>query len=91
MPRFFFNIISPDRVITDHTGTELAGLEAAHWRAVGLAYQVRFHLPDDEGAWAIQIEDETRRTREVFVPFYTGRAWRAKRRVEKSVTMRAYR
>ena len=26
MPRFVFNIISPDRVVTDHTGTEVAGL-----------------------------------------------------------------
>jgi hypothetical protein len=27
MPRYFFNIISSNRVITDHTGKELAGLQ----------------------------------------------------------------
>ena len=90
MPRYYFNIISPNRVITDPTGRELAGLEAAHWRAVALAYQVCFHLPDDDGSWAIQIEDETRCTREVFVPCFRRRQT-ANKRIDKSVTTRAYR
>jgi hypothetical protein len=47
MRRYFFNILSPNRTITDNTGKKLSGLEAAHWRAVNLAYQVRVHLPDD--------------------------------------------
>ena len=45
MPRFVFNIISPDRVVTDHTGTEVAGLEAAHWHAVGHLVGAQLTIP----------------------------------------------
>jgi hypothetical protein len=93
MPRYFFNIIlPPDRVIADETGTMLGGLEAAHWRAVQLSYQVRFYIPDDDGDWAIQIEDETHRTREVFVPLFSAAARsRKKERIDKSLTTLAHR
>jgi hypothetical protein len=74
MSRYFFNILTPNRTITDNTGTRLSGLEAAHWRAVGLAYQVWRHLPGDDGLWAIQIQDETRSTKEVFVPSFQAHA-----------------
>lgn len=80
MPRYFFNVASPNRVVVDQTGRELDGLEAAHWRAVSLAYQVRFHLPDEAGAWVIQIQDEGRHTREIFVPFFGSKAWSGKKR-----------
>jgi len=70
MPRYYFNIVSPTRVIIDSTGKELAGLEGAHWHAVRLAYQARAHLPDDEEPWVIRIEDEARFTQEVYVPCF---------------------
>lgn len=87
MPRYYFNVVAPGRTITDPNGRELAGLEAAHWHAVGLAYQIRFHLPYDDGAWSIQITDEERRTREVFVPFFSKAALAKKKiRISKSLT-----
>jgi hypothetical protein len=83
-----FNIMLRNRVITDPTGKELAGLEAAHWQAVRLGYQVRFHLPDDDEPWIIQIEDETRRTRELFVPSF---APALPRPLNTALTARAHR
>jgi hypothetical protein len=74
MPRYFFNVLSPNRTIPDNNGKKLSGLEAAHWRAVSLAYQVRLHVPEDDGMWVIQIQDETRSTKEIFVPSFTARA-----------------
>ena len=87
MRRYFFNILSPNRTITDNTGKKLSGLEAAHWRAVNLAYQVRVHLPDDDGMWSIQIQDDTRSTREIFMPSFEARA-RARRSVNTALTVR---
>jgi len=84
MPRYYFNIALPTRVIIDSTGKELAGLEAAHWHAVSLVYQARVHLPDDE-SWVIQIQDETRFTREVLVPCFKARG-RAKKHNKKALT-----
>jgi uncharacterized protein DUF6894 len=66
MPRFYFNIVSSNRIFADHTGRELAGLEQAHRRAADLAHQLQFHQTDE--AWLIRIEDDMRVTREVFVP-----------------------
>jgi hypothetical protein len=88
MRRYFFNILSPNRTITDNTGKKLSSLEAAHWRAVHLAYQVRAHLPDDDGMWSIQIQDETRSTREIFVPSFKARV-QARRSVNTALTVRA--
>jgi len=90
MPRYYFNVALPTRVIIDSTGKELAGLEAAHWHAVRLVWQARAHLPDDGESWVIQIQDETRFTREVFVPCFKARA-RAKSHDKKSLSGRARR
>ena len=84
MPRYYFNIALPTRLIIDSTGKELAGLEAAHWHAVSLVYQARVHLPDDE-SWVIKIQDETRFTREVLVPSFEIRS-QAKKREKEALT-----
>ena len=57
MPRYFFCFVSGDRVITDSRGVELTGLEAAHWHAVKLAYQMRYHLPEDD----FELDDRDQR------------------------------
>ncbi len=89
MPRYYFNIALSTRVIIDSTGKELAGLEAAHWHAVRLAYQARAHLPDDDEPWVIRIEDETRFTQEVYVPCFRRLA--SSKRINRLLTTRAHR
>jgi hypothetical protein len=89
MPRYYFNIALSTRVIIDSTGKELAGLEAAHWHAVRLAYQARAHLPDDDEPWVIRIEDETRFTQEIYVPCFRGLA--SSKRANGLLTTRAVR
>jgi len=69
MLRYYFHIRSGHRVITDKTGKNASGLEAAHWHAVRLAYQVRRHLPNDD-EWVIEIEDEAGHIPETFVPCF---------------------
>ena len=69
MPRYHFNIRAGDRVIPDERGKDLGGLEAAHWQAMRLAYDVRPHLPDVDG-WLIDISDEAGRILETFVPAF---------------------
>ena len=49
------------------------GLEAAHWHAVKLAYQMRYHLPDDDYCWTIEIKDTRGETLEIFVPSFANR------------------
>ena len=73
MPRYFFFFVSRERVITDLQGVELTGLEAAHWRAVKLAYQMRYHLPGDDESWTIEIKDTGGKTLEIFVPSFVNR------------------
>jgi len=90
MPRYYFNIALPGRVIIDVNGRELASLEAAHWHAVRMVYQARLHLPDDDEAWVIEIQDETRFTREVFVPSFEARS-RANKSIKNLLTARAHR
>ena len=91
MPRYYFNVALPTRVIIDATGKELAGLEAAHWHPVSIVYQARLHLPDDDDeAWVIEIQDETRFTREVFVPSFKARS-RANKHIKNLLTARAHR
>jgi len=89
MPRYYFNIAFPDRVIIDVNGKELASLEAAHWRAVEIATHARAYAPDADELFTIKIQDETRFTQEVFVPCFRGLA--SEKRLNKSLTKRAYR
>lgn len=69
----FFYFVSGDRVIGDSKGVELMGLEAAHRHAVKLAYQMRYHLPDDDYCWTIEIKDTRGETLEIFVPSFANR------------------
>jgi Domain of unknown function (DUF6894) len=74
VPRYFFNFVSGDRVIRDSKGVDLVGLEAAHWHVVKIAYQMRYHLPDDDDYWTIEITDAREETLEIFVSsFANGR------------------
>jgi hypothetical protein len=79
MPRYYFHIRLAERVIEDHTGRDLPGPEAAHWHAVRLAYQVRFHLPEDDADWALEITDEAGVNHEVFIPSFLRSQWRRPR------------
>ena len=45
MPRYYFHMLVLSEVIEDRLGAVLAGPEAAHWRALRLAQDVRLHLP----------------------------------------------
>jgi len=72
MPRYFFHFVSNDRTIRDSKGVDLVGLEAAHWRAVKIAYQMRYHLPDENDHWIIEIEDMGGQTLEIFVPSFAN-------------------
>jgi hypothetical protein len=59
MPRYYFHLKSPTRPVRDRTGVELSGLEAAHWRAMRLAYRLREHAAETGEDWVIAVADET--------------------------------
>ncbi len=59
MPRYFFHLRSPTRPVRDKTGVELSGLEAAHWRAMRLAYRLREHAAETGEDWVIAVSDES--------------------------------
>lgn len=86
MPRYYFNIMLRNRVITDPTRKELAGLEAAHWRATWVSSALSFTR--GRRTLDLQIEDETRRTRELFVPSF---APALPRPLNTALTARAHR
>jgi hypothetical protein len=90
MPRYYLNIALLTRVIIDSTGKEMTGLEDAHYHAVRLVYQAQAHLPDDGESWVVQIQDESRFTREIYVPCFKARS-RAKGHDKTSLTSRAHR
>lgn len=87
MPRYYFNIVLPGRVIIDANGKELASLQAAHLRALEIATQARAYAPDAEELFTIHIQDETRFTQEIFVPSFNDLA--SCKRLNKPLTKRA--
>jgi hypothetical protein len=54
--------------VRDKTGVELSGLEAAHWRAMRLAYRLREHAAETGEDWVIAVADETGGTPLVILP-----------------------
>jgi hypothetical protein len=61
MPRYFFDFVSSQQILSDPEGVELAGLVEAHAHALRLAHQMRIELPDADG-WQIEISDENGET-----------------------------
>jgi hypothetical protein len=68
MPRYYFHLKSPSRPVRDRSGVELSGLEAAHWRAMRLAYRLREHASETGEDWVIAVADETGGTPLVVLP-----------------------
>ena len=59
MPRYYFHLRSPSHPVRDRTGVELSGLEAAHWRAMRLAFRLREHAVETGEDWVIAVADKT--------------------------------
>ena len=58
MPRYYFHVRSPKNPVRDTHGVELAGLDAAHWRAMHLVYRLREHEGETGEDWVIEVSDE---------------------------------